>query len=132
MPRVSFDVAQARAAVEAGGVFSAILRAEKGAFYVELETREAGIAELVTSNGRERRPFRDPGAALKVVRELGVTTGRFAIAEWDTRAPKAPAWTRPDQKEHMKRRNALADAAEVAGVDHPAAIVKTPGRKVRA
>ncbi|MEM5314806.1 hypothetical protein [Paraburkholderia sp. JHI869] len=111
MRRVSFDVAQASAAVRAGGVLSAILRAEKGAFYIELETRESGVAELVTSNGRERRAFRDPGQALKVVRELGVATGRFALEEWDTHAPKAPAWTRPDQSAHMKRRNALADEA---------------------
>lgn len=111
MRRVSFDVAQASAAVKAGGVLSAILRAEKGAFYIELETRESGVAELVTSNGRERREFRDPGQALKVVRELGVATGRFALEEWDTRAPRAPAWTRPDQSAHMRRRNQLADDA---------------------
>jgi hypothetical protein len=85
---ISFDVAQARAAVEAGGVLSAILRADKGAFYIELETRESGVADLVTSNGRERRPFRDPGQALKVVRELGVATGRFALEEWDTVHPR--------------------------------------------
>jgi hypothetical protein len=111
MRRVSFDVAQARAAVEAGGILSAILRAEKGAFYIELETRESGVAELVTSNGREPRPFRDPGAALKVVRELGVATGRFTLDEWDTHAPKAKAWTRPDQSAHMKDKHQRADEA---------------------
>ena len=116
MRRVSFDVAQASAAVKAGGVLSAILRADRGAFYIELETRESGIAELVTSNGRERRAFRDPGQALKVVRDLGVATGRFALEEWDTRAPKAAAWKRPDQSAHMRRRNALADAAEAAHI----------------
>jgi hypothetical protein len=105
----SFDVAQARAAVEAGGVLSAILRADKGSFYIELETRESGVADLVTSNGRERRPFRDPGQALKVVRELGVATGRFALEEWDTRAPKAKAWERPDQSTHMRVKHQRAD-----------------------
>ncbi|MEX3953969.1 hypothetical protein AB4Y40_40530 [Paraburkholderia sp. EG287B] len=108
---MSFDLAQASAVVRAGGVLSAIVRAERGAFYIELETRESGVAELVTSNGRERRAFRDPGQALKVVRALGVATGRFALEEWDTRAPKAPAWTRPDQSAHMRRRNQLADDA---------------------
>lgn len=110
MHRASFDLAQASAAVRAGGVLCAILRADHGVFYVELETRE-GLAELVTSNGRERRTFRDPGQALKVVRELGVATGRFALEEWDPRTPKTPAWTRPDQAAHMKRRNQLADEA---------------------
>lgn len=111
MRRISFDVAQASAAVKAGGVLSAILRAEKGAFYIELETRESGVAELVTANGRERRTFREPGQALKVVRELGVVTGRFALEEWDTCAPKAKAWTRPDQSAHMKDKHQRADEA---------------------
>ena len=109
MRRASFDLAQATAAVKAGGVLSAILRAEKGAFYIELETREAGVAELVTSNGRERRTFREPGQALKVVRELGVATGRFALEEWDTRAPKAKAWERPDQSTHMRTKHQRAE-----------------------
>jgi len=109
MGRASFDLSQASAAVKAGGVLSAILRADKGSFYIELETREAGVAELVTSNGRERRSFRDPGQALKVVRELGVATGRFALEEWDTRAPKAKAWDRPDQSAHMKEKHQRAD-----------------------
>jgi hypothetical protein len=111
MPRASFDLAQASAAVKAGGVLSAVLRAEKGAFYIELETREAGVAELVTSNGRERRTFREPGAALKVVRELGVSIGRFALEEWDTHAPKAKAWSRPDQSADMKARHQRAEEA---------------------
>jgi hypothetical protein len=109
MRRISFDVAQASAAVKAGGVLSAILRAEKGSFYIELETRESGVAELVTSNGRERRSFRDPGQALRVVRQLGVATGRFALEDWDAKAPKAPAWSRPDQSADMKARHQRAD-----------------------
>jgi hypothetical protein len=111
MSRARFDVAQASAAVKAGGVLSAILRAEKGSFYIELETRESGVAELVTSNGRERRAFRDPGQALKVVRQLGVATGRFALEDWDANAPKEPAWSRPDQSADMKARHQRAEEA---------------------
>jgi hypothetical protein len=118
MRRASFDLAQASAAVKAGGVMSAILRADKGSFYIELEMREAGVAELVTSNGRERRTFREPGAALKVVRELGVANGRFALEEWDTHAPKAKAWSRPDQSADMKARHQRAEeAAALAEAD---------------
>jgi hypothetical protein len=109
MRRASFDLSQASAAVKAGGVLSAILRADKGSFYIELETRESGVAELVTSNGRERRSFRDPGQALKVVRELGVATGRFALEAWDPHAPKPKAWERPDQAAHMKDRHQRAE-----------------------
>jgi hypothetical protein len=103
--------------VQSGGVLSAVLRADRSGFYVELETRTLGFVELVISNGRERRTFRDPGQGLKVIRELGITSGRFAIEEWDTRAPKAPAWKRPDQSAHMKRRNALADEAAAGALD---------------
>jgi hypothetical protein len=117
MRRASFDLAQASAAVKAGGVLSAILRADKGSFYIELEMREAGVAELVTSNGRERRTFREPGAALKVVRELGVANGRFALEEWDTHAPKAKAWSRPDQSADMKARHQRAEEAAAFETD---------------
>jgi hypothetical protein len=131
MRRASFDLAQASAAVKAGGVLSAILRADKGAFYLELETRESGVVELVTSNGRERRTFREPGAALKVARDLGVATGRFALEEWDTRAPKAPAWTRPDQSAHLKRRNQLADEAAEFDADVRQALAEADNPKVK-
>lgn len=131
MRRASFDLSQASAAVKAGGVLSAILRAEKGAFYIELETRESGVAELVTSNGRERRSFRDPGQALKVVRELGVATGRFALEEWDTRAPRAKAWHRPDQSAHMKATHQRADEAAEFEADVLQALAEAHDPKVR-
>lgn len=130
MRRASFDLAQASAAVKAGGVLSAILRAEKGTFYIELETREAGVAELVTSNGRERRSFRDPGQALKVVRELGVATGRFALEEWDTHAPKPKAWSRPDQAAHMKAKHQRADEAAEFEADVLQALAEADDPKV--
>jgi len=131
MRRASFDLAQASAAVQAGGVLSAILRADKGSFYIELETRESGVAELVTSNGRERRTFREPGQALKVVRELGVATGRFALEEWDTRAPKAPAWTRPDQSAHLKATHQRAEEAAEFEADVMQALAEADNPKVK-
>ncbi|SAL64975.1 hypothetical protein [Caballeronia humi] len=109
MPRALFDFAQASAAVKAGGVLSAILRADKDSFYIELETRESGLVELGTSNGRERRAFRDPGQALKLVRQLGVATGRFALEGWDANAPKPRAWARPDQSADMQARHECAE-----------------------
>lgn len=131
MRRASFDLAQASAAVKAGGVLSAILRADRGSFYIELETREAGVAELVTSNGRERRAFRDPGQALKVVRELGVATGRFALEEWDTHAPRAKAWSRPDQAAHMKAKHQRADEAAEFEADVLQALAEADDPKVK-
>jgi hypothetical protein len=110
MPRISFDKAQASAAVRAGGVLSAIVRAAKGSFFVELET-SSGVVELVKKNDRQPRAFRDPGQALKLVRELGVSHGRLALDEWDTHAPKAKAWARPDQSAHLKAKHRRADEA---------------------
>ena len=112
MVRVSFDLAQASAAVKAGGVRSAVVRAAKGAFFVELETRESGVVALVTKNGRTPRAFRDPGQALKIVRELGVAHGRFALDEWDTHAPKGKAWRRPDSAAHLKATHQRAQEAD--------------------
>ncbi|MFP3564511.1 hypothetical protein [Paraburkholderia sp. SIMBA_030] len=60
MRHLSFDLAQAGAAVRAGGVLSAILRAGNGVFHLELETRESGLAELVTANGRSDAPSANP------------------------------------------------------------------------
>jgi hypothetical protein len=110
--RLSFDLAQAGAAVKAGGVHSAIVRAEKGAFFVALETRESGVVDLVTKSERTPRAFRDPGQALKIVRELGVATGRFALEAWDTHAPKTKAWKRPDTAAQMKTTHQRAQDAE--------------------
>ena len=44
----TLDVSQATAAAHAGGVLSAILKADGGSFYVELETRTAGTAGRCT------------------------------------------------------------------------------------
>ncbi|MFM0114954.1 hypothetical protein [Paraburkholderia nemoris] len=126
MRHLSFDLAQASAAVKAGGVLSAILRAGNGVFHLELETRESGLAELVTANGRRRRTFREPGAALRVVRELGIVSGRFVLEDWDTRAPRTPAWTRPDQSAGMKARHRRAEAAATLAADAHRALAAAP------
>jgi hypothetical protein len=118
MTLATFDVAQATAAVNSGGVVSAVLRADGSSFYIEFETRERGAAELVTSNGRQRRAFRDPAQALKVLRELGLSEGRFALAEWNPDAPRR-AWSRPDSAAEMKAKHEAAaeHAAFIADIE---------------
>ncbi|MDP3842484.1 MAG: hypothetical protein Q8Q81_07785 [Oxalobacteraceae bacterium] len=56
-------LSQAIAAVESGGVLSAILKGKGAAFFIEFE-RRAGFAEPVTANGRKPRAFRNPVKAL--------------------------------------------------------------------
>jgi hypothetical protein len=105
---VHFDLKQAAAACAADGIVSAELRVIDGSFYVAFETLAGGMVELVKSNGRERRLFRDGGAALKIIRELGISHGRFSLEGWDVRAPKLPAWTRPDKAMDMRERHRRA------------------------
>jgi hypothetical protein len=106
----TLDVSQATAAAQAGGVLSAILKAEGGAFYVELETRTAGTAVLVTSNNRRPRAFRNPAKALEVIRELGLQTGRFSLEAWRPDEVGVGRAGRPDRAEAMKATHASAAA----------------------
>ncbi|MFM0472314.1 antitoxin PaaA2 family protein [Paraburkholderia strydomiana] len=106
----TLDLSQATAAAQVGGVLSAILKAEGGSFYVELETRTAGTAVLVTSNHRRPRAFRNPVKALEVIRALGLQTGRFSLEAWrpDETGFERPG--RPDRAEAMKATHASAAA----------------------
>jgi hypothetical protein len=106
----TLDVSQATAAAHAGGVLSAILKAEGGSFYVELETRTAGTAVLVTSNSRRPRAFRNPVKALEVIRELGLQTGRFSLEAWRPDELESERQGRPDRAEAMKQTHANAVA----------------------
>lgn len=106
----TLDVSQATAAAQSGGVLSAILRAEGGSFYVELETRTAGTAVLVTSNNRRPRAFHNPVKALEVIRELGLQTGRFSLEAWRPDEVRSDRQSRPDRAEAMKATHASAAA----------------------
>ena len=77
MAHVVYDLCEAAAAVKAGGILSAILKAQGGAFYVELETRSAGVASLVKTKDRTPRAFANPVKAFEVIRELGEAIDRF-------------------------------------------------------
>jgi hypothetical protein len=122
----TLDVSQATAAAHAGGVLSAILKAEGGSFYVELETRTAGTAVLVTSNNRHPRAFRNPVKALEVIRELGLQTGRFSLEAWRPDEIGFDRQSRPDRAEAMKATHASAAAYDTwvrqqvqAAIDDP-------------
>jgi hypothetical protein len=99
----TLDVSQATAAAHSGGVLSAILKADGGSFYVELETRTAGVAVLVTSNNRRPRAFRNPVKALEVIRELGLQTGRFSLEAWRPGEADLERPSRPDRAQALKR-----------------------------
>jgi len=106
----TLDVSQATAAAHAGGVLSAILKAEGGSFFVELETRTAGVAVLVTSNNRRPRAFRNPIKALEVIRELGLQTGRFSLEAWRPGEADSERPSRPDRAQALKQTHTSAAA----------------------
>jgi hypothetical protein len=106
----TLDMSQATAAAQAGGVLDAILRADGGQFYVELETRTAGTAILVTSNNRRPRAFRNPARALEVIRGLGLHGGRFSLEAWRPDEADVERQGRPDRAEAMKLTHANAAA----------------------
>jgi hypothetical protein len=106
----TLDISQATAAAQAGGVRSAILKAEGDTFYVELETRAAGRAVLVTSNSRRPRAFRNPVRALEVIRELGLHAGRFSLEAWRPDEAGDERQGRPDRAEAMRQTHASAAA----------------------
>jgi hypothetical protein len=106
----TLDVSQAAAAALAGGVLSANLKADGDAFYVELETRTAGTAMLVTSNNRRPRAFRNPAKALEVIRELGLQSGRFSLEAWQPDQRASARRSRPDRADAMRQTHANAAA----------------------
>jgi hypothetical protein len=108
----TLDVSQATAAAQAGGVLNAVLRADGGQFFIELETRTAGTAVLVTSNNRRPRAFRNPIKALAVIRELGLQNGRFSLEAWRPDEAELERASRPDRAEAMKQTHSNAAAYE--------------------
>jgi len=106
----TLDVSQATAAAQAGGILSAILRAEGGHFLIEFETRTAGPATLVTSNARRPRCFRNPLKALEMIRTLGVQSGRFSLEEWRPDESAADRPVRPDRARALKATHERAAA----------------------
>lgn len=95
------DLSQARTAVQTGGVLAANLRPSGSRFLIEFETR-SGTAVLVATNTRKPRPF-SPLKAFETIRELGLDSGSFSLAQW---RPEEAEWDkrpRPDRKAAMQR-----------------------------
>lgn len=90
---------QLRAACDAGGVTGVILKGHGGAFLIEIATRSGVDAVLTKARSREPRRFGNPVAALNVLRDIGITVGRFDASEWE-----------PSEKEDTTGSRGRADA----------------------
>lgn len=79
----SMTLDELRAASDAGGVESVTLKGQGGSFLVRIATLGGADALLATARDHEPRRFVDPGAALNVLRDVGITVGLFDASEWD-------------------------------------------------
>ncbi len=74
---------QLRVTSDAGGVAGVTLKGEGGAFLVHIATRNGTHAVLAKARSSEPRHFGNPVAALNVLRDVGITAGRFEASQWD-------------------------------------------------
>ena len=79
----SMTLEQLRTASEAGGVSGVTLKGQGGAFLVQIATRSGSDAVLSKARSTEPRRFGNPLAALNVLRDIGITVGKFDASEYD-------------------------------------------------
>jgi len=72
MQTLSLD--QLRAATQAGGIVGVTLKAEGGTFVVAIATRKGDDGVLVTTRTKQLRRFIDLRRAIRLLREIGITT----------------------------------------------------------
>jgi hypothetical protein len=82
-------IEQLRTASDSGGVSGVTLKGQGGAFLVQIATRSGPGAVLSKARSTEPRRFGNPLAALKVLRDIGITVGQFDASEYDP-ADKEP------------------------------------------
>lgn len=59
------------------------LKGQGGSFLVHIATRSGSDAVLSKARSSEPRRFGNPGAALSVLRDLGITVGQFDDSDWN-------------------------------------------------
>lgn len=99
----SMTLEQLRTASETGGVVDVTLKGRGGSFFVQITTRSGVGALLTKARSSEPRRFGNPAAALNVLRDIGITVGRFDASEWD-----------PSEREPGSRTNGRAEALRKA------------------
>jgi hypothetical protein len=99
---------QLRATTDAGGVAGVTLKAQGGAFYVQIGTRNGGEAVLAKARSREPRSFGNPTQVLTLLRSIGLAVGSFDVKNWNP-DDKASIRRRPDRAEALKRTHEAAE-----------------------
>jgi hypothetical protein len=104
MLRNMLDLDQFRTAVRTGALRPITLRAGGFQFWIEGQPRpQPGIKPgadtlltLCTSRSKRPRWFRNPAAALELLREMGATTVQVELGHWYPRQAKEMGKKRPD------------------------------------
>lgn len=104
----SITLEQLRAASDAGGVVGVTLKGRGGAFLVQIATRSGSDAVLAKARSTEPRRFGNPAAALNVLRDIGITVGRFDASEWDPAKKEEGAGNRGRAEAMRKAHRAAA------------------------
>lgn len=107
----SMTIEQLRAASNAGGVLGVTLVGQGAAFLVQIATRSGSCAVLAKARSSEPRRFGNPLAALNVLRDIGITVGKFDASEYDPADKKHDAGNRG-------RADAMREAHEAAAYNH--------------
>ena len=79
----SMTLEQLRVASHTGGVSGVTLKGQGGAFLVQIGTSSGTEAVLAKARSSEPRRFGNPMAALSLLRDLGITVGRFDARDWN-------------------------------------------------
>lgn len=77
-----YTLQQLRAATQAGGVASIVLKAQGSGFFIQIHTRSAQVAILVTARGRQPRQFKNPIQAFSILRDIGIMIGSFDLTHY--------------------------------------------------
>lgn len=124
----SMTIEQLRAASDAGGVAGVTLKAQGGAFLVQVATRAGAIAVLAKARSCEPRRFGNPVSVLNVLRDIGITAGQFDISEWDPSEKPESSGNRGRAEAMRKAHQAAAYSGWLAGEIQEA--VQGPGPNV--
>jgi hypothetical protein len=118
----SMTIEQLRAASNAGGVEGVTLKGQGGVFLVQIATRSGAAALLAKARSTEPRRFGNPLSAFNILRDVGITIGRFDASDWnpDEKKPVAGVRGRALREAHQSAAYNKWLAAEIQeAIDDP-------------
>jgi len=107
-----FTQNQFQKAAEAGAFSKIVVRARWQSFSIFGQMRGGGEAALVSTRLKlAPREFRNPAAALALLRQIGVTEAQVEMAQWDVEMAALAMRLRPDVTARRVREKRLIEAA---------------------